>query len=81
MDNKEFLEKENKTYEVSVAIKDDSNYIKRRIKYRFWEAGDGDWELILLDSEDNYSARPLIWIPKKVIDKIINATVKKELKR
>ena len=78
----EYQESENKTYEVRMVIKEAPGYIKRTVLYRFWEVGDGDWKIIMIDSDDDASrTNPAILLPKKVIDKIIKTTVKGELRK
>jgi hypothetical protein len=80
----EYKERENKTYEVEAIRRDDMGYAMSRTLYRLWETSDGDWKIIVLDNTPNTidsSGTRAILLPKKVIDTIIRATVKGELKK
>jgi hypothetical protein len=77
----EWKELENKTYEILAIHKDASGYINRKVVYRFWEAGDGDWKIHTIDSTDGEVSTPAVFLPKRVIDVIIRVTVKGDLKK
>lgn len=75
----EYKEKESITYEVVAIGRGVPGYTDTRIVYRFWPVGDGDWKLQIIDS-DKAPVEPVL-IPDKVISKILNVTVKGELKK
>ncbi len=77
--NWEYTEKESKTYEVIAKTRPESGVVQARWVYRFWEVGDGDWKIQIIDS-DNAPMEPII-LPEKVIQKMINVSVKEELKK
>lgn len=74
----EYEEKESVTYEVVASGRLVPGYTDSKVVYRFWPIGDGDWKLQIIDS-DEAPIEPIM-IPKKVIDKILNVSVKKDLK-
>ena len=75
----EYEEKESITYEVIATSGPNSGYRDTKVVYRFWQAGDGDWKLQIIDS-DKAPMEPML-IPEKVIKKILNVTVKEDLKK
>jgi len=74
-----YSENESITYEIVAEELERPGYLKNRVVYRFWPLSDGDWKLQIIDSE-KAPIEPIL-IPKKVIDKILNVTVKGDLKR
>lgn len=74
----EYKERESVTYEVVASGRLVPGYTDSKIVYRFWPVGDGDWKLQVIDS-DTAPIEPIL-IPKKVIDKMLNVTVKEDLK-
>jgi len=73
-----YKENESVTYEIIATHKDSQGAPTRRVIYRLWEVGDGDWKIHIIEDDDIVPFA--ILLPKKVIDKIINVTVKDELK-
>ncbi len=69
---------ESKTWEVLRAIKDNTNYVRKYIRYRLWRAGkqDRDWRIQIED--DNIVET--FYIPLEVADIIRRESTKKELK-
>jgi hypothetical protein len=78
-DRYEYEERENITYEVVRIGRSRPGYTDTKVVYRFWPVGDGDWKLQIIDS-DKAPIEPVL-IPEKVIQKILNVTVKEELKK
>jgi hypothetical protein len=76
----DWIENKSDTHEITARYKGISGYTERKIVYRFWQIDDGDWKLQIVDSEDSHSVGP-VWLPKRVIDTIIKAAVKEELKK
>jgi len=76
----EWIERNSETFEVIAKHKGSSGYTERKIVYRFWKIDDEDWKLQIVDSEEPNHIGPIL-LPKKVIDVIIRATVKGELKK
>ena len=74
----EYKENESITYEITAIHKDISGAVSYRTLYRFWEVGQGDWKIHIVESGETEPFALLL--PKKVIEKIINITVKNELK-
>jgi hypothetical protein len=79
-ENVEFTERETLTYEVEEIKKELSGRIDKRTIYRFWEMGEGDWKLQIIDKEDKRWLSAIL-IPKKVLDVILKNNVKEELKK
>jgi len=78
-DKWEYNERETITYEVIAIGRMHPGYVDDKIVYRFWQVSDGDWKLQIIDS-DKAPMEPIL-IPKKVIQKILNISVKEELKK
>lgn len=79
-DDTEWTERSNDTFEIIAKHKGKSGYVERKVVYRFWKIEDDDWKLQIVDSEEPNYIGPIL-LPKKVIDAIIKATVKEELKK
>jgi len=78
-DKWEYQENESKTYEVIALRRVDRGMAFAKIVYRFWPVDNGDWKLQIIDS-DKPPIEPIL-IPEKVIQKILNISVKEELKK
>jgi ligand-binding sensor domain-containing protein len=74
----EYKERDSTTYEITALHKDSSGAVWKRILYRFWEVGDGDWKINVI--EDDEPSPFAIYLPSQVVNKIITITVKNELK-
>lgn len=69
---------ESKTWEIIKTEKDNGGYIVRRVIYRVWPVGDGDWKVQIVDTE-----RPepeTVFLPNKVLELIKRESVKKDLR-
>jgi len=74
-----YEENETITYEIIAVGRIRPGYTDVKVVYRFWQVGDGDWKLQIIDS-DKAPIEPIL-IPAKVIQKILNVSVKEELKK
>lgn len=69
---------ESKTWEIVKTEKDNGGYIVRRVVYRIWSVGDGDWKIQTIDTEE--PEPQTVFLPSKVVELIKRESVKKDLK-